>query len=596
MLWGASMAQEVDLASDAQLQAKLTIQQPLIPLSELLRQIQRETGTPLYADRAIADDKVCVLAYDKPAHEILTRLAETLRYRWTRSNDGKGYRLLQPAVERARENALQRAYTQARLEHVRKPLREILNLVSRYTDQQLRNLPKSERARLSLEAQSFLAASETSYTVARLLLQVPDGVWARFWEGQPIVFSSHPQAGQLPLPPAAAQRLGQEAASQFQTKMPESLQDANGEIAVQVYYNRDRDDIEVNILYKVQQGTSGFSGSFNCHFWMSPDWSSQSLHDHVENRVWREWATPTKSLPDFNLTTQPKLPPIPESIRNSPLAALIRYARAHKLDLYADAFRLRRASHLLPQEDSGWQTQDLANIFWLRRDGDALMARHREYYLLRPSEIPERMLTPLEDKLKREQEITLDEWASFADALTPAQIARANGEIRIGWRIGAHATPVPVKMLADVLPALRFWNALSPQQRRAAQEGKPLSPSHLSVRQRERFFEAVRYTPPRLLTRMHDRGLVFTNAETQLYAYSSTSVSIGQVVFGEGRQQPPQFRLEKGTVPPAPRYTFQDNQVVVQPPEKDEPTPILRLVFISEEAERVYIMFQKPPR
>lgn len=590
------MAQEVDLASDAQLQAKLTVQQPLIPLSELLRQIQRETGTPLYADRAIADDKVCVLAYDKPAHEILTRLAETLRYRWTRSEDGKGYRLLQPAVERARENALQRAYTQARLEHVRRPLSEILNLVSRYTDQQLRNLPKSERARLSLEAQSFLAESETSYTVARLLLQVPDGLWARFWEGQPIVFSSNPQTGQLPLPPAAAQRLGQEAASQFQTRMPESLQGANGEIAVKVYYNRDRDNIEVDIIYKAQQGTSGFSGSFNCQLWMSPDWSSESLHNHAENRVWRDWATPAKSLPDFSLSAQPKLPPIPESIRNSPLAALIRYTRTHKLDLYADAYRLRRASYSSPQEDSGWQTQDLANIFWLRRGGDALMARHREYYLLRPSEIPERMLTPLEEKLKREQEITLDEWASFADALTPAQIARANGEIRIGWGTVVHATTVPVGMLVEVLPALRFWNTLNPQQRRTALEGKPLSPSQFTARQRERFFEAVRYTPPRLLTRIPVRGLIFTDAGTQLYSYSSTSLSIGQVVLGEGRQQPPQFRLEKGTVRPARRYTFQDDQVVVQPPEKDEPTPTLRLVFIGEEAERVYTVPQKPPR
>lgn len=589
------MAQEVDLASDAQLQAKLTVQQPLIPLSELLRQIQRETGTPLYADRAIADDKVCVLAYDKPAHEILTRLAETLRYRWTRSEDGKGYRLLQPAVERARENALQRAYTQARLEHVRRPLREILNLVSRYTDQQLRNLPKSERARLSLEAQSFLAESETSYTVARLLLQVPDGLWARFWEGQPIVFSSNPQTGQLPLPPAAAQRLGQEAASHSRTDLTE-LQGASRELVVDARYSTENDNIEIIITHTVRQGGFVSSNSFGSSLWVGSQWNTASLHNHAENRVWREWATPAKSLPDFNLSAQPKLPPIPESIRNSPLAALIRYTRTHKLDLYADAYRLRRASYSSPQEDSGWQTQDLANIFWLRRGGDALMARHREYYLLRPSEIPERMLTPLEEKLKREQEITLDEWASFADALTPAQIARANGEIRIGWGTVVHATTVPVGMLVEVLPALRFWNTLNPQQRRTALEGKPLSPSQFTARQRERFFEAVRYTPPRLLTRIPVRGLIFTDAGTQLYSYSSTSLSIGQVVLGEGRQQPPQFRLEKGTVRPARRYTFQDDQVVVQPPEKDEPTPTLRLVFISEESERVYTVPQKPPR
>lgn len=86
-------AQVVSLADDERLQQQLTLQQLVVSLSELISLVSRATGAPLFVERAIADDKVCVLAYDKPAHEILTRLAETLRYDWRASVDGRGYAL-----------------------------------------------------------------------------------------------------------------------------------------------------------------------------------------------------------------------------------------------------------------------------------------------------------------------------------------------------------------------------------------------------------------------------------------------------------------------------------------------------------------------
>jgi hypothetical protein len=81
-LWlvSGALAQEVRLQEDARLQETLAIQEPFAPLREVLRTVQDATGVPLYADRAVAEDKVCVLTRERPAHEILTRLAETLRY------------------------------------------------------------------------------------------------------------------------------------------------------------------------------------------------------------------------------------------------------------------------------------------------------------------------------------------------------------------------------------------------------------------------------------------------------------------------------------------------------------------------------------
>jgi hypothetical protein len=140
VFWGGLLAQEARLQDDSRLQETLAIQKPFASLRAVLRTVQEATGVPLYADRAIAEDKVCILTRERPAHEILTRLAETLRYRWQPSTDGNGYRLTQPASERAREQGLLRAYAQARIDAIQKPLREVMQLLRRYNRQQLEKL------------------------------------------------------------------------------------------------------------------------------------------------------------------------------------------------------------------------------------------------------------------------------------------------------------------------------------------------------------------------------------------------------------------------------------------------------------------------
>jgi hypothetical protein len=143
-LWLASsaLAQEARLQDDARLQETLAIQKPFAPLRQVLRAVQDATGVPLHADRAVAEDKVCVLTRERPAHEILTRLAETLRYSWQPSADGKGYRLVQSASERApRAEPATRLRTVAASTPFRKPLREtVMQLLRRHTRQQLEQL------------------------------------------------------------------------------------------------------------------------------------------------------------------------------------------------------------------------------------------------------------------------------------------------------------------------------------------------------------------------------------------------------------------------------------------------------------------------
>jgi hypothetical protein len=489
-LWlvSGALAQEVRLQEDARLQETLAIQEPFAPLRQVLHAVQDATGVPLHADRAVAEDKVCVLTRERPAHEILTRLAETLRYSWQPSTDGNGYRLTQPASERAREQSLLRAYEQWRIDAVQKPLRETVQLLRRHTRQQLEQLAADPNRRLSPEAKGLLKEMLTDpkvYLAMQTLAALPDSVVSRIAQGETVSFSSHPAPGEFPLPDALKQQvLEYERAT---TSLPIE------KIAVRLAV--DPRTLELQYIIYAEYGSG--KGATSWEIMRPHSVAEDALAQHPQSAVWREWHSDAAAFRALT-PTKARAPTltIPEPIRRSPLVALIRYAREHGLDLYADAYRLRLflgdERERTPQVDF---ERARNQFFWVRLEGETLMARYRAYPLLRPSEIPEPLLEPLERKLRAKQEITLDEWATFATQLTPMQIARASGWVNLAGQPVFHETLVPMENLVVVLPALRFWASLSPQQRRAALEGERLLPERMTPKQRELFVQAATYAP-----------------------------------------------------------------------------------------------------
>jgi hypothetical protein len=489
-LWlvSGALAQEARLQEDARLQETLAIQEPFAPLHELLRTVQDATGVPLYADRAIAEDKVCVLTRERPAHEILTRLAQTLRYAWQPSTDGNGYRLTQPASERAREQSLLRAYEQWRIDTIQKPLRETVQLLRRHNRQQLEKLAADPQSRLSPEAKGLLKEMLTDpkvYLAMQTLAALPDSVVSRIAQGETVSFSSHPAPGEFPLPDALKQQvLEYERAT---TSLPIE------KIAVRLAVDPRTLELQYIIYAEYDSG----KGATSWEIMRPRSVAEDALAQHPQSAVWREWHSDAAAFRALT-PTKARAPTltIPEPIRRSPLVALIRYAHEHGLDLYADAYRIRlllgNERERTPQTD---YEQARNQFFWVRLEGETLMARYRAYPLLRPSEIPEPLLEPLERKLRAKQEITLDEWATFATQLTPMQIARANGWVNLAGQPVFHETLVPMENLVVVLPALRFWASLSPQQRRAALEGERLLPERMTPKQRELFVQAATYAP-----------------------------------------------------------------------------------------------------
>jgi hypothetical protein len=484
VFWGGLLAQEARLQDDSRLQETLAIQKPFASLREVLRTVQEATGVPLYADRAIAEDKVCILTRERPAHEILTRLAETLRYRWQPSTDGSGYRLVQPASERAREQGLLRAYEQSpHRRHPESRSARQCNSSAATTASSWSNSPPTRSSRLSPEAHALLkwAVDETPVALGlHALATLPDSALQRLAHGEPIAFSTHPESGEFVMPQPLQRKV-----LELYHSVPE-----NSVLKAEVVFFVEPRTLILKCAVRVDTGRIESTKFFEVMY--PSQTAEQILAQHPQSAVWREWHSDAAAFRALKPapTRAPTLT-IPEPIRRSPLVVLIRYAREHGLDLYSDAYRL--SLFLGDERERTPQTdfeQARRQLFWVRLEGETLMARYRAYPLLRPSEIPESLLEPLEQKLRAKQEITLDEWAAFATQLTPMQIARADGRVNLAGQPAYHETLVPLDNLIVALPALRFWASLSPQQRQAALGGERLLPERMTPKQRELFLQA----------------------------------------------------------------------------------------------------------
>jgi hypothetical protein len=234
-------------------------------------------------------------------------------------------------------------------------------------------------------------------------------------QGETVSFSSHPAPGEFPLPDALKQQvLEYERAT---TNLPIE------KIAVRLAVDPRTLELQYIIYAEYGSGESTTSWEIMAEYgsgestWeiMRPhSVAEDALVQHPQSAVWREWHSDAEAFRALKPTpTRAPTLIVPEPIRRSPLVALIRYAREHGLDLYADAYRIRLFGRdereRTPQVDF---EQARRQFFWVRLEGETLMARYRAYPLLRPSEIPEPLLEPLEQKLRAKQEITLDEWAA----------------------------------------------------------------------------------------------------------------------------------------------------------------------------------------
>jgi hypothetical protein len=523
-------AQTVELSKDERLQKPITVREPFIPLKPLLTQLSKELGVSLSASTEIAEDKVCLLVRERPAHEVLQRLADTLRYEWHHSQTTNGYRLYQPLPERSREQQLRQALLQARRQAFERPLRLLIDLARRYRWEELSALSEQDKQRLSAEQREILTKLNdmSVYATARVMGDFRVSEWQRLWQGEPLVFSSAPQAGELPLAAALADLLLEPRTMQVRVRtIPESGSKDPTPQAVrlilrwdawrgQLTIETERYHHESSKGMTTPRSVSSSSRVLNASSFKSLKRGAEAqspplLDDHPLNKVWREWANVTERLtPSRQASGTPERLTLPLFLQRSPLAALIELSQRYGLDLYADAYRLepmREAVSLtrssVPATPLTSGLPQIQRLFWLRQEGETLMARHKDHFWLRPSEIPEDWLRPLEakkqqassDKTRSQPAITLDEWAHLANSLSELQLERLIGLPLVSGLPFSTSSTLNLRAVAHASPALRFWASLTPQQRQAAMNGEHLTWRQLSPLQRQRFQQAL-HAPP----------------------------------------------------------------------------------------------------
>lgn len=600
-------AQAVDLRADSRLEVRLTLAEPLIPLRELLIRFRQATGVPLYAAPEIADDKVCVIAWDQPAAETLTRLAETLRYSWARATDGKGYRLFQPAVERHRERELARLIRQSWERHITTRLRTLIRRArmlnyTQWREREAKNIPELDG--------NYLEA----YWALQVLSLLPDAAWSQLWQEQSLLFSTRPSRDAMPLPDALAQQLREALASDADRRADFRHSEF---VSVSIYYSRRTGDLSVIFRGAERNEYRLRSAHFRLRI---SDWDSfaASIEQHPLNREWREWASPPSETQIPPLQKNEATLTLMRRALEEPLRPLIAFAWAKQLNLIADTYRLRLADRVISEHRLDAPTSKsfpnyssimtMPSLLWLRQEGAWLLARHKEYPLLRPSEIPETLLRPLEQALAERKPFALDDWARLAAALTEPQKERLRGLQRLLYGVSEQYelnTPLPMGMVLAALPALHFWASLSPAQKQAVLNGGALEYRTLTPAQRALFEQAVRFRgDPHALTgpliTMHS-GIGF-RSDLTLPEYPSTDLS------PETRRRleapiPATARLTVELTPLNLAESVRKNEMVA-PSERDallqQTQPLLdceawRLRFEVESAAREYYVYRTAP-
>jgi hypothetical protein len=240
------------------LEKRVTYAETKIPLGELVEKIAADTGCPLTAARAVADEPVALAVTDFPARDLLQELADLFDYRWRRPSsavriaysvsdkggrafDFSGYAIRNtldardPAFEiyqdlaaRNREAALrerQRRAVEARFREELKQRAEIAalpddafqRLLTAAADRlRQRQTPSIIASSLSTaEAREQMRRDEAVHelqspvqrTLALLFNQLPAEQWDRLLATGRLILSTKPEPGEFPVPAEIEQRL-----------------------------------------------------------------------------------------------------------------------------------------------------------------------------------------------------------------------------------------------------------------------------------------------------------------------------------------------------------------------------------------------------
>ncbi len=478
ILTGLALGQASSLAKEPRLQKPISLKMKIVPISEALSLITKQTEVFLDRSPAIKDLKVTVLVQDQPAGLVLDKIASALGCEW--KADAKTYRLVMDPEEKV----IRDRYLRAEDEQAQKELASELEIITKAAnvDRQAAQNELIERADPTFTTKTAADPSRTSLlnhainrqdvSLGNLLLSLsPDKVSA-FWKGDLV---------------AAPTSL---IASTSKIRGPLSPAQRKGRLSSEVNPNACPYFVRYDpLLYRLSV-LQGFGVRYiskheeQLIFMPSPTDKLALLPFGKEVLAWDQ-SVPTEGELAKLVVNKSALRPLYGNKAYSVADFLEKAFDQTHVAIVADAFRVPAAEKDFNQGIGGLPTWleglKKENDLFTRFEDGFVMVRHGGFWRLRKFETPEELLRPLEAKGSKSGP-TLQDYSQFVSKLTPEQAKPFC--IKNGTIAGFDTTPIQMGF-----PALKFFSTLSRKEiAQATQDGLPYG--QLSTTQKLAFADA----------------------------------------------------------------------------------------------------------
>jgi beta-lactamase regulating signal transducer with metallopeptidase domain len=538
---------------------RVTITEAKVPLGELVQKVAAETGASLVTAPGVADEPVTVVVKELTAGVLLEQLADLLDYRWSRrGREGAWrYEIEQDLASKQREEGLRRqawADVEKRFQaevkrQIEAPtlspaeIRRVMleeedrgqKLKSFTTPQQrdaFLNSPQ-QRARRQRVSDAMRQSSPISMALTRFVGRLTPRQWATLREGEPLRFSTDPQAGELPLPADLEQTLRKSQPIEYPAgyRIYPDNPDVDAEIRQREKANQERWAAATSYRVTVRVGPSPVAPHLRTTPSLGLSVSAEPVRGgEPEEESWRHhgggadigvragplrseaWAlenTPERSAAlardpvlgarrAFKPSAKPRPTPNwgPNAVKIWRLGELLpEVARTYGVNLIGDAYWSAPAVSV-PQLSAGapqplYQVLDrltAPGVKWEKR-GPVIRLRSRNWHFDRPREIPLRLVQRWEAIVEERGALPVEEYARSVAPLGDEQLEST-------WLFQETAAfPPALSDLGSVYHsrhALRLYASLSAGQRQAQWRGEAIRVAEMLPAQQALYREGVR--------------------------------------------------------------------------------------------------------
>ena len=493
---GAESAAPTAFTGDARMVVKRTLKLQDQPIRDFLADLNLATGIRFFAHPSVADDRVTLLAHDRPLADALTAVGSFFGFQWKREGKGPdfGYTLFQPSSAIAREQRDREARLIATAELIADEVAlydrleglPMERIVER-SDTAMRDLasatdPEKRRA-LQLEVivcEQLKASNDWRRLVNRFFRTLNQQQILSILRGGREEYTWPGNFGSKSLPTDVVEELKAAGAAGGSSSIPYLGQITFARLRVS---GESSDDPAISWHFQISKGRTGrdvgseFSSTLPSHSAL-PDGPAAYLH---EPAGWPNDPALAR-LVTFQIISQPG----PLSERPTLGQALMELSRRVRVDVIADAFHTTRIAGIkADNKPLGEALSSLARMTghrWWKQD-DFVMLRSLTFESDRRREPPATAVSRWVQR-SRANALELDDYAEIS-GLTDSQIAtlsrmQVRGEF-----------PDSLQPITQVRDHLRFWNSLAQSQRRKARS-EGITYESLSAEQKKLYSSAIR--------------------------------------------------------------------------------------------------------